>query len=80
MTGSVLYRGASDKDLDLIIYPHNSTGEVWLDKPALKQRIREYFSAVEIHDCGGVSQVRDAKDVAWLQTPDGKRIDFFFLT
>lgn len=79
LNGSVLYRGGSMKDLDIIVYPHNAViGEVW-DTYPLKQLIREFFGAKVFNDCKGVSQVRDGKEVSWLTTPKGKRVDIFFL-
>lgn len=78
--GSVLYRGSSTKDLDIIVYPHNADKfNTWETYP-LKQKLAEFFkSGGTFNDCTGVSQIRDGKEVAWLKTPKGKRVDFFFL-
>lgn len=79
LNGSVLYRGSSTKDLDLIVYPHKSViGEHW-DTYPLKQLIRGFFQSNHFNDCKGASQVRDGKEVSWLTTPKGKRVDIFFL-
>ena len=78
--GSVVYRGQSCKDLDIIIYPHNKQEqEVW-DTYPLKEALNKFFSGSNMNDCKGFSQVRDGKQVSWLKTPKGKRVDFFFLS
>lgn len=79
LNGSVLYNGKSEKDLDLIIYPHTKVNGVTPDWDSAKSLLKDYFGAVKITDCGGVSQLRDDKEVSWLKTSTGKRIDFFFL-
>lgn len=69
--GSVLHSGASAKDLDIFVYPHDKYCE-W-----------EYAKA-PIRQCG-VELVRDCKHeydnkiVKEYKTSDGKRIDFFFV-
>lgn len=71
-----MLRGFSEKDLDVIIYPHN--------KGHAKQPITDdawriiYEMSESFNNCSSVSQMRDAKDVRWI-TKDGKRIDIFFL-
>lgn len=77
--GSVLYRGTSEKDLDLFIYPHNKDANPW-DTFKLKLLLKKFFRAETMNDCKGFSQIRDSKEVAWLKTPKGKRVDFFFLS
>ncbi len=79
LTGGVLYRGSSEKDLDLIIYPHTKSDLVW-DVLPVKQLLTEFFGSIKIQDCEGVSQMRDDKEVSWLTTKNGKRVDFFFLS
>lgn len=77
--GSVLYRGTSEKDLDILVYPHTrNDAEGWNTAP-LKQVLKAFFRAETFRDCEGVSQIRDQKEVGWLLTPKGKRVDFFFL-
>ena len=80
LAGSILYRGTSDKDLDLVIYPHQSdgNGSHW-DTYPIKQMLAKFFQSGTFNDCSGVSQIRDGKEVAWLKTPKAKRVDFFFL-
>jgi len=79
LAGSVAYRGTSDKDLDLILYPHQAVEGVPFDWFLAKVELEKFFAAPAIVDCGGTSQLRDAKKVSWLTTPKGKRVDFFFL-
>jgi hypothetical protein len=73
--GSVLHKGFSNKDLDIIIYPHKTThqGINWM-KSALRQ-----FGLVEISDRGAVhSGYGDDKDVIQYEYQN-KRVDIFFL-
>ena len=77
--GSVAYCGTSEKDLDLILYPHTAVVEGPFDWFPVQMKLKEFFHAPTINDCEGVSQVRDGKKVSWLTTPKGKRVDFFFL-
>ena len=86
LAGSVAYRGWSEKDLDLIIYPHtveiaiNETKIPFNFKPA-KDVIQKFFEAddADVWDCEDGSQIRDGKQVSCLKTPKGKRVDCFFL-
>ncbi len=78
LTGSVLYKGSSEKDLDIVIYPHDVDKQSIWDRTSIKDFLKTFFKS-EIKTCGGASQIRDDKHVAWLITPDGRRIDFFFL-
>ena len=77
--GSVAYRGESEKDLDLIIYPHNSKPEEYWEVYQILTLLKEFFKADKFNDCHGTSQIRDGKRVGWLMTPKGKRVDVFFL-
>jgi len=77
LTGSVLYRGTSTKDLDVIIYPHHKKGQVDFDLSGVKSFLRIYFQSSKINDCSSTSQERDDKQVCWLKTNNQKRIDFF---
>ena len=73
--GSVLHKGFSNKDLDIIIYPHKTTQQdiKWM-KNALLQ-----FGLVEISDRGAVhSGYGDGKDVIQYEYQN-KRVDIFFL-
>lgn len=78
--GSVLYRGNSEKDLDVIVYPHHtrecqSVNDLW-------PHIITYFSPEECGKCankeGTRLHIRDGKVVHWLKK-QGQRVDFFFL-
>lgn len=75
--GGVLYKGTSEKDLDVIIYPHDKGGET-IDRQAVWVIIKKFCAAEATGSCGGLSQLRDAKEVRWLSAR-GKRVDFFFL-
>lgn len=72
--GSVMYRGSSDKDLDVIVYPHiredcPPVHELW-------QRLIGHLSPTKSHLSKG--SCRDGKDVRVMLVGD-RRIDFFFL-
>ena len=77
--GSVLHKGHSNKDLDVIVYPHDFQKRFGLQTEDVWSAITGYFAPTA---CGKVnkSKYRDDKDVRWLTTQDGKRIDFFFLS
>ncbi len=80
MAGSVLFRGESVKDLDVIIYPrHKNQKDHWIESE-IKDFLISYFECEKITDCASISQIRDDKKVCWLITKSGKRIDFFFLS
>ncbi len=79
LTGSILYRGDSKKDLDVIIYPHWKKDNEPIDLQIVKDWLVKFFDAEEMNDCKSTSQKRDDKYVCWLTTKAGKRIDFFFL-
>lgn len=76
LTGGVLYKGYSAKDLDVIIYPH--TKGQGLNKKDLFSFITKWSQAEVANSCESISQIRDGKDVRWLEI-SGKRIDLFFL-
>lgn len=74
--GSVMYRGDSEKDLDVIVYPHNKDSHMPIEE-LWTLICQSHFSV----DKGGrcASSYRDSKIVYWLKTQTRKRIDFFFL-
>jgi len=80
LAGSVLYRGNSSKDLDVIVYPHTKKGVEW-DPTETQRRIERALNA-KLVKCESLSgHYRDDKQVAWLILPStGQRIDFFFLS
>lgn len=79
--GSTLHTGWSAKDLDVFIYPHTKgqgveVGEV---EVALAKHIGgRHQTLYRLKDTP--SCPRDDKAVYAGEMPDGKRIDFFFLT
>jgi hypothetical protein len=72
--GGVMYKGTSDKDLDVIVYPHNRDNCVLVDM--LWERLRGFLSPRKAVKAGG--SCRDSKDVRVFYVAD-RRIDFFFL-
>lgn len=72
--GSVMYRGDSDKDLDVIVYPH--IREDCLPVDILWERLVGHLAPSEARKA--VGSCRDGKDVRVMLVCD-RRIDFFFL-
>ncbi len=69
--GSVMYSGSSNKDLDLIVYPHNSQGTS--DKSVIVK---------ELEKLGFVPKLDGSKyynHPAVVTTKDGRRVDFIFV-
>lgn len=75
LTGGVLLRGQSEKDLDILIYPHDSSKgyNVYAIQVALKDEFSDWrkCEATKYHS-------RDGKEV-WTTNYYGARVDFFFL-
>lgn len=84
LTGSVLYKGSSDKDLDLIVYPHK-TGEKTLNDAvrALKSlgfvRWFNYKAVRAARGQGDFEYGYDNKKVE-IWRYNKKRVDIFFLS
>ncbi len=81
LAGSVLIKGASDKDLDIVVYP-NSTDDV--DMGFVATKLGE-LGLTKLHDVEVVHArwrrlgSRDAKHVE-VWDYHGKRVDVFFLS
>ncbi len=75
LSGSVLRDGKSDKDVDVIVYPHKTNDGLKLDG-----LMGTFYSIHRITDWNKRNHEAygDGKDV-FSATQDGKRIDFFFL-
>lgn len=71
LTGSVLYEGSSDKDLDIIVYPHR-TGKKIL-KPELA------IGYLKLTNLGQSEHEYDDKVVYKTKDTQGRIIDLFFL-
>ena len=71
LTGSCLYKGGSDKDIDVILYPH---------KPSvtLKYRdLRKVLLDAQIEFPYFLHDTRDYDRVVWRAKCDETRVDFF---
>lgn len=82
LAGGVLLKGYSDKDLDIIIYPHEK-GKVSSDVAwkKIQEILQPSIDKDKIFECDkdkNGDYPRDGKDVKTI-TKDGKRYDFFFL-
>lgn len=76
LTGGVLLKGDSDKDLDLIVYPFKKQTTNY---ERLRERLLEFgLSFVRLPN-HGLGYPDDGKDVQVWQY-QGKRIDLFFLS
>lgn len=82
LTGSVLHKGASPKDLDLILYPYNASLPVDWDK------VREYLKSQgwkvfltheQIRKVWEEKKSTDTKHVEVWWSPDMRRVDVFLL-
>jgi hypothetical protein len=73
LTGSVLYKGVSYKDLDVMIYPHDTTNCDW----SMVEVILKQGHSIEINLIDRL-KYPDQKKVFWSENND-KRIDFFFV-
>lgn len=75
MGGSVMYRGKSIKDLDLIVYPHGTIyteDGISYTKDYIIDSLRKLgYSTIE--------EPKPFQAVVPMLDPDGKRIDFFFM-
>lgn len=76
LAGSVLYVGKSNKDLDIVIYPHDTSNSRPDDVEYILNKLTaNYHKYVP-------SQVKrrypDSKDI-WVGEYEGKRIDFFLM-
>ena len=86
LTGSVLTQGKSIKDLDVIIYPHTKKVDYSIEKAlvALKEVLASMYSeplhGYMCRDSSPDQPYRDLKDVGVFYLPDGRRVDFFFLS
>lgn len=79
LTGGSIFKGTSDKDVDVIVYPHQSGMPNQPDREAAWDAIHKLLKPDKSCKCEGVSQIRDHKDVRWVQW-QGKRADFLFLS
>lgn len=72
LAGSVLYRGSSNKDLDIICYPHQAP------KPIDIQGFQDALGAAGINGWSKFTFYADEKNV-WEAKYGARRIDFFFM-
>lgn len=81
LTGSVLYKGESLNDLDVIVFPQNS-GKMDIDK---LREILEAYGLVQIASRAKVANIwarrgsTDAKHVEAWKNKKGQKVDLFFL-
>lgn len=73
MGGSVLFKGESKKDLDVVIYPHNPLRQPHENK--IRKTIMDHFGGEWMEEDDDIY----ARLVLRLLT-QGKRIDFFLMT
>lgn len=80
-TGSVLYYGQSHKDLDVVIYPHNSTNPPHVCD--VLNRLVDVLTPINFIICTGNDRyARDGKKVVsfFFKHEDmDRRVDFFFV-
>ena len=77
LTGSVLFKGDSTKDLDLIVYPRKTSGKI-----IVPEEICNLLGLVFVDDRTQQHAEytdSDEKMVIFAKTVDNRRIDLFFL-
>lgn len=79
--GSVLRNGSSEKDLDIIAFPHDSSkashGKLWRLLKGHRWKLR--IDARQLHDFWRQKGSSDRKHVEVWKTEDGRRVDVFVL-
>lgn len=75
--GSVLHFGKSKKDLDIVVYPHNSKNT--LSSETILNFLKDKLQSNCYGMCDNKYDERDPKSVVYLYTDNRKRIDFFIL-
>lgn len=82
LTGSVLTRGRSTHDLDVVLYPRSTEAPLGLEKvfAALEGfGMKRTFSRETVARAWRFGGSQDEKHVEVWRTRDGKRVDLFFL-
>jgi hypothetical protein len=82
LTGSVLYKGYSPKDLDITVMPLNATVPIPLERvhEVLKARgWRIWFTEPQLKVLWGSKGIIDTKFVEVWKTSDDRRVDVMYL-
>lgn len=82
LLGSVLHRGHSEHDLDIVIYPKNSTMHAFEHRAAEALRasgLKPVFNRDFVQKQWERAGSSDEKHVEVWETPDGRRVDVFFM-
>ena len=84
--GGVVHRGWSNKDLDLVMFPHDSTRETFntrmigdIGSILSKSGWELYRTVGEMHSYWETKGSKDRKWVEVWKTPDGKRVDLIWM-
>lgn len=87
LTGGVLYKGASNKDLDIILYPRKKDKTWWARQQLCIEGARRglrrsgwVFSRQMLYGYSAQDEHNDHKYVEEWRTPDNRRVDVFFLS
>jgi hypothetical protein len=87
ITGSVLRNGFSDKDLDLVVYPHKYTAgtpEAWCATTLarLGKYLQTHYKFCGIVQCKDYNHAGCAAKAVYQATRkiDNRKVDFFFLS
>lgn len=82
IVGSVLHRGRSSKDLDLIVYPHDLSTATWNDDDIkvymYRAKLVRRLSARMLLQYWAAKSSSDTKYVDVWERPGGQRVDVFW--
>lgn len=81
MLGSVLLKGRSGKDLDVLVYPHSDDADGHKNVTRLFRDagLRLVYNRATVRKRWKMLRSRDTKHVEVWEDHQGRRIDFFFL-
>ena len=74
--GSVMYNGESNKDLDVIVYPHKDT-DPNRPKPELLMVLFRFHNLID--EYGDIAQTKGMDRFVFSGTNKSRRIDFIFV-
>jgi hypothetical protein len=74
--GSVMYSGESNKDLDVVIYPHKRVDQ---DRPLPEMLMKMFMYHKLIAGYSDIAQTKGMDRTVFSGINEGRRIDFIFV-